>query len=241
MRVFVVTAVVASAFAVGATGIARPRPEGEGASGQCVATVLRGVGFCGAERVRLTVSLGERSAIRKLRASQGGRFEASFELRYGRCGPSLAVAAVGPAEVVSPGSSSRSTARTAPTLRAVQRKRPPEGGPFASILRRDVYFVTVMVSLSVVVPWTTLDVRLARMSWTPAFRPNASYVIVTLPPGVGPEVRTRSVDPEAGNEPTAGGLKRFFPLVPSRFSAPVLRKTRPIPGHQVPCCCRTRR
>ena len=57
---------------------------------------LRGVGFDRAERVRLTVSLGERIAVRKVRASEAGTFTEVFRaLSYGRCGPPLAVKAVG--------------------------------------------------------------------------------------------------------------------------------------------------
>lgn len=58
--------------------------------------VLRGVGFENAELVRLTVSLGERTATRKLRASRAGSFTARFDaVRYSRCGPPLEVKAVG--------------------------------------------------------------------------------------------------------------------------------------------------
>ncbi len=57
---------------------------------------LRGVGFARHESVRLTVSLGERTSVRKLRASAAGTFTTVFrELRYGRCGPPLEVAATG--------------------------------------------------------------------------------------------------------------------------------------------------
>jgi hypothetical protein len=57
---------------------------------------LQGVGFAGEERVRLTVSLGERTALRKLRANAAGSFTTRFDaLRYGRCGPPLEVLAVG--------------------------------------------------------------------------------------------------------------------------------------------------
>ena len=57
---------------------------------------LRGVGFGRDERVRLTVSLGEHVTVRKLRANGAGTFTASFRaMSYGRCGPPLAVRAVG--------------------------------------------------------------------------------------------------------------------------------------------------
>jgi hypothetical protein len=57
---------------------------------------LRGLGFADEERVRLTVSLGERSVLRKLRASETGSFTTRFDtMRYGRCGPPLEVEAAG--------------------------------------------------------------------------------------------------------------------------------------------------
>jgi hypothetical protein len=57
---------------------------------------LRGVGFAAGERVRLTVSLGELIAARTLRAGVAGGFTATFaSMKYGRCGPPLAVKAVG--------------------------------------------------------------------------------------------------------------------------------------------------
>jgi hypothetical protein len=57
---------------------------------------LRGIGFEAGERVRLNVALGERSAARMVRAGLAGGFTTTFEgLRYGRCGPSLTVKAVG--------------------------------------------------------------------------------------------------------------------------------------------------
>lgn len=57
---------------------------------------LRGIGFERDERVSLKVSLGQRTAVRKLRANDAGVFTTTFrELRYGRCGPSLVVEAVG--------------------------------------------------------------------------------------------------------------------------------------------------
>ena len=49
---------------------------------------LRGVGFARDERVRFTVSLGDETAVRKLRANDAGAFTALFrELRYERCVP----------------------------------------------------------------------------------------------------------------------------------------------------------
>jgi len=57
---------------------------------------LRGVGFERGERVRLTVSLGDRTVVRKLRAGDAGRFTALFSaMRYDRCGGPLSVKAVG--------------------------------------------------------------------------------------------------------------------------------------------------
>jgi xanthine/CO dehydrogenase XdhC/CoxF family maturation factor len=57
---------------------------------------LRGVGFARDERVRLAVSLGDRTAVRKLRANDAGSFTTRFgALRYGRCGPALEVEAAG--------------------------------------------------------------------------------------------------------------------------------------------------
>jgi hypothetical protein len=58
---------------------------------------LRGVGFEKLERVQLSVSSGERSAVSKrLRAGERGRFLVVFrELGLGRCGGELSVKAVG--------------------------------------------------------------------------------------------------------------------------------------------------
>lgn len=58
---------------------------------------LRGVGFRTLERVRLSVSSGERSAVSKrLRAGERGRFLVVFrELGLSRCGGELSVKAVG--------------------------------------------------------------------------------------------------------------------------------------------------
>lgn len=57
---------------------------------------FRGVGFEQGERVRLTVSLGDRTVVRKLRAGNAGGFTTSFStMRYGRCGGSLSVKAIG--------------------------------------------------------------------------------------------------------------------------------------------------
>ena len=58
--------------------------------------VLQGAGFDREELVRLTVSLGDRTATRKLRASKAGSFTTRFDaIRYSRCGPALEVEAVG--------------------------------------------------------------------------------------------------------------------------------------------------
>jgi hypothetical protein len=58
---------------------------------------LRGVGFEKLERVQLSVSSGERSAVSKrLRAGERGRFLVVFrEFGLGRCGGELSVKAVG--------------------------------------------------------------------------------------------------------------------------------------------------
>ena len=57
---------------------------------------LRGVGFERGERVRLTVSLGERTVVRTLRTGSAGGFTTSFvAMRYDRCSGSLGVKAVG--------------------------------------------------------------------------------------------------------------------------------------------------
>ena len=58
--------------------------------------VLQGVGFDREELVRLTVSLGDRTVTRKLRANRLGSFTTRFDaMRYSRCGPALEVAAAG--------------------------------------------------------------------------------------------------------------------------------------------------
>jgi hypothetical protein len=58
--------------------------------------VLHGVGFDREELVRLTVSLGDRTVSRKLRANRVGSFTTRFDaIRYSRCGPALGVKAVG--------------------------------------------------------------------------------------------------------------------------------------------------
>ena len=57
---------------------------------------LRGVDFAPAEPVKLTVSLGERIATRKLVATRAGTFTVAFgAMRYSRCGASLDVRAIG--------------------------------------------------------------------------------------------------------------------------------------------------
>jgi hypothetical protein len=57
---------------------------------------LRGVGFERYERIRLTVSLGERTVVRRLPAGRAGGFTTVFEaMRYDRCSGSLGVKAVG--------------------------------------------------------------------------------------------------------------------------------------------------
>lgn len=84
-------ALVASPSVAGAAGQTRVRLL------DTAPLTLRGVGFERWERVRLTVSLGDRSVVRKLRAGAAGGFTTSFEaMRYGRCGPgALTVKAVG--------------------------------------------------------------------------------------------------------------------------------------------------
>lgn len=57
---------------------------------------LRGSGFEPGERVRLKVSHDDRVVTRKVRAGEGGGFTTSFlAVRYGRCGGSLRLVAVG--------------------------------------------------------------------------------------------------------------------------------------------------
>ena len=57
---------------------------------------LRGVDFAPTEPVRLTVSIGQRTVVRKLVATRAGTFTAAFSaMRYNRCGASLEVRAVG--------------------------------------------------------------------------------------------------------------------------------------------------
>jgi hypothetical protein len=97
MRGLVLFTALASALSLGVAGSA------EGTDVQTrvrmldpAPLTLRGVDFGRHELVRLTVSLGEKTAARKLRASDAGAFTARFpELRYGRCGPPLSVKAVG--------------------------------------------------------------------------------------------------------------------------------------------------
>ena len=57
---------------------------------------LKGVGFAASERVRLTVSIGERTLVRKLLARRTGTFLVTFPATaYDRCSGELSVAAVG--------------------------------------------------------------------------------------------------------------------------------------------------
>jgi hypothetical protein len=57
---------------------------------------LRGVGFDAGERVHLSVSLGELTASRTVRAGRAGGFTTAFtSMRYGRCRPPLSVKAMG--------------------------------------------------------------------------------------------------------------------------------------------------
>ncbi len=97
MRGLVMITVVASALIVGiACSNASVSKQTKVRILDTAPLTLRGVGFARDERVGLKVSLGEQVAVRKLRASDAGAFTASFrEMRYGRCGPSLVVKAVG--------------------------------------------------------------------------------------------------------------------------------------------------
>ena len=57
---------------------------------------LKGVGFAPREWVRLTVSLGETTVVRRLRADGAGVFTTLFRtIRYDRCSGPLSVKAVG--------------------------------------------------------------------------------------------------------------------------------------------------
>jgi hypothetical protein len=57
---------------------------------------LRGLGFDPAEPVRLVVTLGDRTVVRKLRAASSGSFTAVYPaVRYNRCTGSLEVSATG--------------------------------------------------------------------------------------------------------------------------------------------------
>ena len=57
---------------------------------------LKGLGFEPREKIRLTVSLEQRIAVRGLRANVAGSFGTRFDaIRYDRCQGSLAVKAVG--------------------------------------------------------------------------------------------------------------------------------------------------
>jgi hypothetical protein len=97
MRGLVVVTVLASTLGIGLA------PASAGSDRQTrvrmldmAPLTLRGVGFARDERVSLKVSLGEQTTARKLRANDAGVFTTTFrELRYGRCGGSLAVKAVG--------------------------------------------------------------------------------------------------------------------------------------------------
>jgi len=57
---------------------------------------LRGVSFAPREWVRLTVSPGEKTVVRALRANAAGAFTTVFpKIRYDRCSGSLGLRAVG--------------------------------------------------------------------------------------------------------------------------------------------------
>ncbi|HEU5491486.1 MAG TPA: hypothetical protein VFU84_11890 [Gaiellaceae bacterium] len=57
---------------------------------------LRGLEFAPSESVRLVVRMGERTVVRKLRATPAGAFTSSYaRLRYDRCSGSLEVTATG--------------------------------------------------------------------------------------------------------------------------------------------------
>jgi hypothetical protein len=96
MHRLVLTTVAASALAVGVAsadaGATKPRVR----IMDPAPLVLQGVGFDREEVVRLTVSLGDRTVTRKLRANRLGAFTTRFDaMRYSRCGPALEVKAVG--------------------------------------------------------------------------------------------------------------------------------------------------
>jgi hypothetical protein len=97
MHRLALTAVAASALILGLAsadaGVAKTRVR----MVEPAPLVLQGVGFERAELVRVTVSLGDRSTTRKLRANRAGSFTTRFEgIRYSRCGAAaLEVDAVG--------------------------------------------------------------------------------------------------------------------------------------------------
>lgn len=97
MRGLVLATVLASALGIGvACSTASVDTQTRVRMLDAAPLTLRGVGFGRGESVRLTVSLGERAVVRKLRAGAAGTFtEVLRGMRYGRCGPTLAVKAIG--------------------------------------------------------------------------------------------------------------------------------------------------
>jgi hypothetical protein len=97
MRGLVVTVALASALTVGLSAAhASVETTTRVRMLDTAPVTLRGVGFAVSERVRITVSLGELSAARTVRAGLAGGFTTTFaSMRYGRCGPPLSVKAVG--------------------------------------------------------------------------------------------------------------------------------------------------
>ena len=96
MHRLVLTTVAASALAVGVACADAGATKTKVRMMDPAPLTLQGVGFARDERVRLTVSLGERAAVRKLRTNETGSFTTRFDtMRYGRCGPALEVEATG--------------------------------------------------------------------------------------------------------------------------------------------------
>jgi hypothetical protein len=95
MRATFAAAIAASLFVVGvgqAQSDAKPRIR----LLDPAPLTLRGLGFAQAESVRLVVRLGERTVVRKLRATSSGSFTAMYQaMRYNRCTGSLEVTATG--------------------------------------------------------------------------------------------------------------------------------------------------
>jgi hypothetical protein len=96
MARLMLTVVAASALVVGAASADASASKTRVRMIDPAPLMLQGVGFDREEVVRLTVSLGDRTVTRKLRANRIGSFTTRFDaIRYSRCGPALEVKAVG--------------------------------------------------------------------------------------------------------------------------------------------------